>query len=452
MSRRWARVALAVLGLTGVVAPGAANPARAAELGGFSLRAQADVISLLYDNPDLPLLTHPAVEARVPHTTATLDTGPIGYALSSVAWPGPMVANLGTASQQLDQLCLLPPLPCLPLSAGVKDLLKPFNYPLRAEASFPQGPVDARLLPAPGVEMVSHTSDGESRASAVFSQFASPGLLSVGSVTAESVTTVRNGGAQAQSRGSLSRLELAGGLVTIDSVTSTAKASTDGSKASADGETVVGGVRLAGQPAVIDDKGVHLGTLPPSPLHEVIDRALNQTLSSLGLTIALQPPRAQRDGPAASFTAGALVVGLRAAGNFVTVTMGGATASANAALTPVDPVVAPTVRPGPGPPPPPRPPPLLATPAPPPQPLPDPALTSPPPAAPTGPGQPVEPSPSPVALFSGVPPGVMLGAAAAALALAAWLWRLSAVTLAAGAGGGGPRGAGTCVGPRRPLK
>lgn len=448
MSRRWARLVLAVLGLTGAVAPGAASPARAAELGGFSLRAQADVVSLLYDNPDLPLLTHPVVEARVPHTTATLDTGPIGYALSSIAWPGPMVANLGTASQQLDQLCLLPPLPCLPLSTGVKDLLKPLNYPVRAEASFPQGPVDARLVPAPGVEMVSHTSDGESRASAVFSQFASPGLLSVGSLTADSVTTVRNGVAQAQSRGSLSRLELAGGLVTIDSVTSTAKASTDGSKASADGETVVGGVRLAGQPAVIDDKGVHLGTLPPSPLLAIIDRALNQTLSSLGLTIALQPPRAQRDGPAASFTAGALVVGLRAAGNFVTLTMGGATASASAAVTPEVPVVDPAVRPGPGVPPSPTPP--LATPGPPPQPSPDPPA-SPAPATPAGPG-PVEPSPSPIALFSGVPPGVMLGAAAASLALAGWLWRLSTVTLGAGAGGGGPRGAGTCVGPRRPLR
>src|SRR5206468_10189943 len=131
-------------------------------LGGFTAQARAHALSVLLDAPDVAVPLHPVAQVSVPHAEASVDTGPVGRALASVLWPGAAIANFGSASQLLDQLCGLPPLPCIPVSPDARKILKTVDYPLRAEASYPQGPGDAKLEPSPGTVMESHAAEGAS--------------------------------------------------------------------------------------------------------------------------------------------------------------------------------------------------------------------------------------------------------------------------------------------------
>ncbi len=95
---------------------------------------------------------------------------------------------------------------------------------------------------------------------------------------------------------------MAGGLVTIDHITSTAKETTDGAHAVGAGDTVVSGLRIGGVAATVDNNGVHIGALTA---------VANQALKNLGLALQITAPDTTTDGAKGSFAAPVLVVNYR---------------------------------------------------------------------------------------------------------------------------------------------
>src|SRR5207253_3390201 len=96
-----------------------------------------------------------------------------------------------------------------------------------------------------------------------------------------------------------------GGVIKIKSVTSTATAQTDGAKADASGGTVVQGMEIAGQPAYVDDSGVHVGK-QGQPANAVAAQIVNQALTNFGMKIYVSQPIRTINGSSAEFNAGSV--------------------------------------------------------------------------------------------------------------------------------------------------
>jgi hypothetical protein len=288
----------------------ASHPARAAgDLGGYDLSAQAPALELVIDSDALPVPAHPVFDATVPETAASLQSG-LGHGLSSLFWPGDLAGHLGSALQQLGQLCssalpiTLPGVPtqCTSLPKALKDNAAALNDPVKAETFAPGGPADDSYTftpPLPGVTMTSHADSNRVESTAGFATFGAPGLGTLGSVTSHSITTANGPTGTSQATSELFNVSLVAGLVTIDHIQSTAKEVTDGQKATGDGTTIVSGLRIGGVPATVDSTGLHVGSLTA---------VANRALQALGLEIELTTPDVLSDGAQGSFTAPLLVI------------------------------------------------------------------------------------------------------------------------------------------------
>ncbi|MCU1450185.1 MAG: hypothetical protein JWP02_2355 [Acidimicrobiales bacterium] len=289
-------------------------PARAAatDLGGYDLAAQAHVLEVIVDSDTIPVPAHPVLDATLPHTSATLQSGPLGHGLASMLWPGALAGHFGTALKQLDQLCttLLPvPLPgvptqCLAVPQQLKDNADALNDPAKAETFVPGGPAESHWPDStvPGLTMSSRAAADKVESIAGFTDFGAPGLATVGPVQSRSIASTAGGKATSDATSDVSKLVLAGGLVTVDHVVSTARQSTDGTKAIGTGTTVVSGLKVGGLPATVDESGVHIGSLTG---------LANQALNTLGLSLRLTAPVVTTDGAKGSSLAPVLVIGYR---------------------------------------------------------------------------------------------------------------------------------------------
>jgi hypothetical protein len=341
---RFALVAAVVVVLVGSsTAVLAQTSGDGAALGGYKLDARSQAINVLYDSPLAPSPTHPLFDGSVPAAQSTTDTGPIAHALASIFWPGPLGGNFGSALQQLNQECA-PPLPvpgippvCVPIPQQLKDQGQSFNDPVKAETFYPQAPQDAAYTNIPGATMNSHITDGGKKATSFGSLdgFGAAGVGIVSNLTAQTTNTLTDTTGTTLATSEANGIVLAGGLVTIGRVFSTAKLTTDGSKATGEAHTTIDGLKIAGQSATVDDQGVHLAG-QSNPLHNQINQALAQALAKSGLTIQLVPTENSINGPTGSVTAGSVVIQYEddkdqllpgVVQNSFTIALGGATAS-----------------------------------------------------------------------------------------------------------------------------
>jgi hypothetical protein len=291
----------------------ASHTARAAsDLGGYNLTARAPALELVLDSDAVPVPAHPVFDATVPETSSSLESG-LGHGLATLFWPGDLAGHFGSALQQLGQLCtsLLPinvpnlPSQCTPVPQALKDNAPAFNDPVKAETFFPGGPADAQYNftpPLPGMTMTSHADANKVDSVAGFASFGAPGLGTLGSVTSRSITNATGATATSEATSELFNVAVAGGLVTIDHIRSTAKEASDGQTATGTGTTVVSGLRIGGVPATVDGTGLQIGSL---------SAAANQALHTLGLNLSLTAPDVVNDGAKGSFAAPLLVINYR---------------------------------------------------------------------------------------------------------------------------------------------
>lgn len=229
------------------------------------------------------------VAVTVPETTSTLSTGGVGASLATVAWPGPIVGNLGTTM--------------LVVSDQAPPQVTALNDPVRAEARS-GGTQHATYTSLPGTTLTAAATNDTVTASSQTGSTSLPvgvvGTVSGATRTAFTGTTQAVGSAT----GLVQDLSLAGGAIKIGSVTSKATATDDGVRVTGSGSTVVSGMTVGGIPVSVDDQGLHVaGTSAP-----LATQALTDAVKALGLTAVLTQPRVTKSAGTVTVNAGALVL------------------------------------------------------------------------------------------------------------------------------------------------
>jgi hypothetical protein len=288
-----------------VLAPGTAGAAvePGSGLVSFSLHANAPGIGLegLYKD----------VALTVPETSSSLTTGGVGAGFASLAWPGPVVGNLGTT--------------ILVLSGSAPPQVTALNSPVRAE-SRSGGTRSATNTSIPGTVMASTATGTQATASSRTGPATTLPIGTFGALTGSSSTSLTGAtSAVSTATSEVQDLVLAGGVLRIGSVRSTATTTTDGTRSTAKGSTVVTGVSVAGVPVEVDGNGVHVAgkdATAPLPL-----QALNAAVKQLGLTLLVTSPRVVQSGSAASYDAGALVLLYSRGASHYALTLGRASTS-----------------------------------------------------------------------------------------------------------------------------
>jgi hypothetical protein len=256
--------ALVAAGLFGGVAARADDTTN---LSSFDLVTSAAAMRWQVDLKASPIPAEHTVDLSMPLSRAELSAGPAGHALASTAWPGDTLAKACSAAPQV---------PC---------------YTIDAETFSPQGPADASNTQIAGAEMTAHSKGLLSTAVARYTPQGGPGV-SFGPMSATSHSEARKTDAITESTSVLSNVDLGGGVVHIDSITSTAKVVTDGTKATVTGGTILTGATVGGVPVTIDQNGVHVATTDAggNPLNQVLDAGVRAALQQAGISLELPGP------------------------------------------------------------------------------------------------------------------------------------------------------------------
>ena len=260
--------AVLLLGALALIEP-AARAAVGAPTFGYGAVATAEGSSITYNDPSLPVPASPAVEVDGAYSTAALQSGPIGRALASAAWPGDFVAGAGPA------LGLV-----LPVNPGIGA------YPVRAQASYPQGRSADVNTSVPGSAMAASAKQAGVDASAATGAIQSAAGLVNGLVRSEVHEQVTGDGVRNTSSAGATGVSILSGLVTVGSVTSTA-AVTSGAAAPR-GTTSVAGLTVAGVPLTVDAGGVSVSGTGTG--QQASTAAAEDVLHRAGVTIYLARP------------------------------------------------------------------------------------------------------------------------------------------------------------------
>ena len=257
----------AVLLAAGLFGGVAARADDSTNLSSFDLVTSAAALRWQVDLKASPIPAEHTVDLSMPLSRAELSAGPAGHALASTAWPGDTLAKACSAAPQV---------PC---------------YTIDAETFSPQGPSDASNTQIAGAEMTAHSKDLLSTAVARYTPQGGPGA-SFGPMSATSHSEAKTAQAITESTSVLSNIDLGGGVVHIDSITSTAKVVTDGTKATVTGGTIISGATVGGVPVTIDQDGVHVATVSGggNPVNQVLDAGVAAALQTAGISLSLPGP------------------------------------------------------------------------------------------------------------------------------------------------------------------
>ncbi len=226
----------------------------------------------------------------MPKSTAALSAGPVGHGLSAVVFPGQLVANPQALAD----------------SAGYATPFKIPGWPLRAEADT-AGPTETNdTSTVPGAVMHARAKDEVVTADTSYPSW-SQAVADFGS--SRTTSTVKREGnlVVSESRSVLHDIGVLGGLIHVESLTATARATSNGKKGTTKGDIRFTGVTVAGQAATIDGSGVHFTGSPTSDLVRQA-RAVMDALAAGGITVRIGEPVDQHSGPLARRTAPGLMI------------------------------------------------------------------------------------------------------------------------------------------------
>jgi hypothetical protein len=259
-------------------------------------------------------------DGDVPEASANLASGPVGYGLAAVAWPGPLASNAGSL--------------ILVLQPSAPPQTNTLNYPIRAEAHTGQNPPTTKNSSVPGTTMTA-TAKSDVVESDADVQNASSDAGTFGPSHVHSHTANTAGVGKADATSLVQNVNFGAGVVKIDSVTSAAEAHSDGVKADGIASTTVQGMTVNGMPATVDENGVHFGD-QGQPVNKAVNDAALQALGQSGFSIVMSAPTKEVKGSSAAVTAGSLIITwATGAGNPTFVwSIGGAEASVAAAAAP----------------------------------------------------------------------------------------------------------------------
>lgn len=271
----------------------------AADFSGFDMGAKAAAISFTFDSPSLGIPAKPTGEMNFAYSEASLQSGPSGYGLGSILWPGQVTAALPSFMHaEIERNCMCDlPVPTTP------------NYPVRAESFYPQGPT-AATLDAGTMHMRSSAKPTSAEGIAYLNRFSVPAIGTMGNQSSFSTLGFDPEGAVAQSEAAATDVSLLDGLIKIDSVVSRLTARSDGEKGTVAGTTTVSGATVQGVGAVvIDAAGVHVADSDVDTAAQ--QQALNQILNQAGITMQLSEPVDTIAGPQARRSLGGVLISVK---------------------------------------------------------------------------------------------------------------------------------------------
>jgi hypothetical protein len=253
-SRRATRVGAALaaavlLAVTGAVAPAAhaqdAQQSGESLFGNYDLEARGLGVQARYEIEGLLPGGSPVLDLTVPETLARFTSGPTGYGLASLAYPGGLIVNLSSLLAQ----------------TGADGSAIP-DYPVKAETFYPSGPTDAATQ-AVGDQVSRATQLGVDAMGTYPGLDADP-VINVDSVSSASRSDIEGGKAVARTRVVLGGISILGGVITIDSLVTDLVAAHDGTTGTAGGGTTATGVRFLGLAASLTKDGLVLAEAPPA--------------------------------------------------------------------------------------------------------------------------------------------------------------------------------------------
>ena len=324
-----------LMGATALLGLGAAGPdARAQEapagptgeelFGAYSLEARGQGMRIRYEIEGMLPGGSPVLDLGMPESLTRFTSGPIGYGVASLAYPGGVIVNLPSLAEQ---------------GSGGQATAPP--YPIQQEVFYPTGPTEA-IDEQPGGTAQRVTSGPLGVDSiASFPATVAPPVLNVGSVRTAARSVIEGGKALSRTRVVVNDVVLLGGVLTIDSVVTDLVAAHDGSAGAASGGTVANGVRFLGLDASLTEDGLVLTEAPPvegpggplggvltpvvppagqalSPFQEALQDVLSQAdpqlddlLEQAGITVSVvEPARVEgEDASAASLNSSGVLVG-----------------------------------------------------------------------------------------------------------------------------------------------
>jgi hypothetical protein len=301
----------------GVHASAAGDPGSA--FGSYALSAAAKGVQLTVGEPTY-CYTNPAglqgCDGDVPIATSNLSNGPTGSATAAVAWPGALAADIGSL--------------IITASNGqVPDQARTLNDPIRAQVRTGQSPDTVTYDSVPGNTMKATAKADVTSADAHVQALSAASVGTFGPMaTATNTQLTGPKAAISKATSSVSDIDVAG-VLHIDSVVSTATATTDGTTAKVTGKTTVTGATIAGVPVTIDERGVTVqgSSVALSTLTSIVNSALSQS----GMVLRVSEPQGKPIGSTASYDAGSLVAVFKPdAGHTFSVVIGGAAVSVKA--------------------------------------------------------------------------------------------------------------------------
>jgi hypothetical protein len=265
--RRRRRLAL-LAGVASLLGMGLNPPARAQDAGApqtgealfgtYQLDARGSGVEARYELVGLLPGGSPVLDLTLPETVARFGSGPTGYGLASLAYPGALIGNFGSLVSQ---------------AGGPGDQIPP--YPIKAEAFFPSGPVESDTSQGPAVQKVV-TGELGVQVDASFPAIEAAPVVTVDTLRSASRSAIEGELAVSRTRVVLSGVSILGGLITIDSVVTDLVAAHDGTSGSTNGGTTATGVKLLGLSATLTEDGLVLAEAPPvsgpaAPLGGLLD-------------------------------------------------------------------------------------------------------------------------------------------------------------------------------------
>jgi hypothetical protein len=273
---RGLRVVLGLLVAAAFLEGAPSGAQTAGTLGGYQGTAASSGVHAFYNLGNI-LPTPPPVDLAVPDTLATIASGPSTFARASVADPGDLLANPDVVLS-------------LASAAYPAGTLPP--YPYRVSAASGTGSPSAEVSPVPGLAARVDVTDGGSKAHATLPAVDAPAVATFGTVVADSTTETDGSTVTVKARTQTSGFNVLG-LITIDSVTTSLVATSDGGDTKVSGGTTVAGASVLGMPVTIDATGIHPAGASDTvlgPLLATITTSLIDALKQAGVSVTVAGP------------------------------------------------------------------------------------------------------------------------------------------------------------------
>ena len=271
--------------------------------GSYLLEARGQGMRVRYEIEGMLPGGSPVIDLGMPEALTRFTSGPIGYGVASLAYPGGVIVNLPSLVEQ---------------SGGGSDTPP---YPIKQEAFYPTGPTEAVDEQPGGTAQRVVTGPLGVDAQATFPATDAPPILSVGTVRTAARSAITEGQAVSRTRVVANDVVLLGGVLTIESVVTDLVAAHDGTAGSASGGTVANGVRFLGLAASLTEDGLVLTEAPPAtgaldPLQGALRDALggagpqlDEVLGMAGVHVSVVEPASEtaEEGAASLTSSGVLV-------------------------------------------------------------------------------------------------------------------------------------------------